>query len=69
MAQGAQLAGLLLIVARIGGQLLVQALDGLVVGVEVFQFLEQLLLHGRQFGGLHPVFACQGVDRVEAFFQ
>ena len=68
-AQGAQFLGLLPVVTFIGGQFLAEALDRLVVGVQAFQFLQQALLQLGQFEGLHPVFARQAIDGVQALLQ
>ncbi|MNF93245.1 hypothetical protein D3C84_759130 [compost metagenome] len=69
VAQSAQFGCLLLIMTRVGGQLLGQAFRGFVVGIEGFQFVEQALLQFGQLGRLDPVLARQGVDVVEALFQ
>ncbi|MOA06390.1 hypothetical protein D3C78_1260220 [compost metagenome] len=38
-AQGAQFAGFVLVVAGKGGQFVVQALDGLVIGIKAFELI------------------------------
>lgn len=43
----------------VGGQLVAQASDCFVVGVQRLQFVEQALLQVGQFGGLDPVLARQ----------
>ena len=68
-AQCAELGGFLLVMALIGGQLFGQAFTGLVVGIQAFKLLEQLLLQGGQLGGLDAMLACQGVDGVQALFE
>ena len=65
MAQIAQFPGLLLIVARVGTQFVLQAFDGLIVGVQRFDFIQQLLVQCRNFSRLNAVLARQGVDGVQ----
>lgn len=52
----------------VGGQFVVQVFDCFVVGVQCFQFVEQVLLQVGQFGGLDLVFVCQGINDVQVFF-
>ncbi|MNF97198.1 hypothetical protein D3C84_800180 [compost metagenome] len=53
----------------IGRQLFAQSLDGFVVGIQGFDFIQQALLHLRDFGRLDAMFARHGVNRVETLFQ
>ena len=69
VAQVAEFAGTLLIVAGIGGQLIGQTLDIFIIGVESFELIQQFLLQGGHFGGLNPMFACQGINGVEALLE
>ena len=68
-AQIAQFPCALLIVAGKGRQLIGQALDVFIVGVEGLQLIQQFLLQGGHFGGLDPMFARQGINGVEALFE
>jgi len=65
----AQFAGFLLVVASVGGQLFAEALDRFVIGIEAFQFFQQLLVQVGQFARLYAVLARQGVDGVQALLQ
>ncbi|MCY1426520.1 hypothetical protein D9M71_423420 [compost metagenome] len=65
-AQLGQFVGLVAVVAGIGFQLLAQALDGAVVGVQRLQLLTQLFLQGAQLSRLDAVLARQTVDAVQA---
>ena len=53
----AQFAGFLLVVASVGGQLFAEALDRFVIGIEAFQFFQQLLVQVGQFARLYAVLA------------
>ncbi len=66
LAQVAQLAGFLLVMSGERGKFVAQSLNGFVVGVKGFNFIQQLLLHRRHFGRLNAMFACQGVDGIQA---
>ncbi|MCY1407251.1 hypothetical protein D9M71_225460 [compost metagenome] len=55
--------------ASIGCKFVGQALDGLVIGIEGFDFIQQLLLQAGHFGGVNAVFARQGINGVQALFE
>ena len=57
---GGSVLRLFLVMPGVGGQLVAQASDRFVVGVQRLQFVEQALLQVGQFGGLDPVLARQG---------
>ncbi|MCY1439946.1 hypothetical protein D9M71_562000 [compost metagenome] len=68
-AQGAQFAGLFLVMTSKGSQFFAKTLDGFVIGIQAFEFFHQPLLQVCQFCRVHTVFAGEGIDAVETFFE
>ncbi|MNC51597.1 hypothetical protein D3C75_1008940 [compost metagenome] len=68
-AQGAQLTGFVLVMAGKGRQFFAKTLDGLVIGIQAFEFFHQPLLQVCQFCRVHTVFAGEGIDAVETLFE
>ncbi|MNH31921.1 hypothetical protein D3C79_923320 [compost metagenome] len=52
-----------------GRQFFAKTLDGLVIGIQAFEFFHQPLLQVCQFCRVHTVFAGEGIDAVETFFE
>ncbi|GBH19934.1 Hemolysin activation/secretion protein [Pseudomonas syringae pv. actinidiae] len=69
MTPVAQFARFLLIMAGKGLHLVLQTLDGLVVGVQRFYFIQQLLLQRGHFARLDTVLARQRIDSIESLFK
>ena len=69
LALDRQLLGFFIVMPLVGRELFLQPADRLVIGVQVFQLLQQSLLQAGQLEWLYPMFTGQGVDRVQALLE